>query len=282
MCAKMRRTRALHRLGAFLSALSLCFALSVPVLADDVLTGSASFSFAYAGASGSTFPISSSSSVSSGSSNLSFVVPRWGSNYKLGLGYVQGSGSLFPSGASIGIYLSCYYFSTVDGFVQSKVPTSSDFSIGTRTSSVGYTFKPVSSVSLFSPSSSYTSVSDGVTIVARLENGVGDPKTSWVLCNSPASSASVSSFPVSWYVSPASGTWTTNASDNVQLMVTNFRVVSSSSNAELDALESMADAIASQNQILSQFYGDILIPLILVERLTIKSQAEMSGKVRKM
>ena len=41
-------------------------------------------------------------------------------------------------------------------------------------------------------------------------------------------------------------------------MVTNFRVVSSSSNAELDALESMADAIASQNQILSQFYGDIV------------------------
>ena len=249
---------ALKRCGAFVAALVLCFALSVPALADDVLTGSASFSFAYAGASGSVFSISSSSSVSSGSSNLSFVVPRWGSNYKLGLGYVQGSGALLPSGASIGVYLSCYYFSAVDGFVQSKVPTSSDFSIGTRTSSVGYSFKPVSSVSLFSPSSSYTSVSDGLTIVARVDNGVGDPKTSWVLCNSPASSASVSSFPASWYVSPASGTWTTSASDNVKLMVTNFRVVSSSSNAELDALESMASNIAEQNQILSQFYGDIV------------------------
>lgn len=258
MCANLRRCVSLHRFGAFLSALSLCFALCVPVLADDVLSGSASFSFAYAGASGRTFSISSSSSVSSGSSNLSFVVPRWGSNYKLGLGYVQGSGSLLPSGASIGVYLSCYYFSTVDGFVQSKAPTSSDFSIGTRTASVDYTFKPVSSVSLFSPSSSYTSVSDGVTIVARVENGVGDPKTAWVLCNSPASSASLSSFPASWYVSPASGSWTTSASDNVKFMVSNFRVVSSSSNAELDALESMASNIAAQSQILSQFYGDIV------------------------
>lgn len=258
MCAKMRRTRALHRLGAFLSALSLCFVLTVPALADDVLTGSASFSFAYAGASGSVFFVSSSSSVSSGSSNISYTIPRWGSNYKLGLGYVQGSGALLPAGASIGIYLSCYYYSSVDGFVQSKAPTVSDFSIGTRTSSVGYTFKPVSSVSVFAPSASYTSVSDGVTIVARVDNGVGDPKTYWVLCNAPVSSAAISSIPASWYVSPASGTWTTSISDNVRLMVTNFRVVSTSSNAELDALEGMASEIAAQSQLLSQFYGDIV------------------------
>lgn len=248
----------LKRFSAFVAALVLCFALCVPALADVTLNGSALFYVGHASSSSTLFSTNSSYySANTGSSNAGLELARSSSTDKLALyGVKANDSSLLPADSSVGIYLSFWYRSR-DSFVQNKAPSASDFSIGVLSAGASsYSFKPVSSVSLFSPSDSMNSVSDGVSIVARIDNSLGNPYSTWLLRNAPASSATdVVSGPCSFYVSPVTS-WT--SSGYPSFAYSSFRVVSSASNAELDALEGMASNIAEQNQILSQFYGDIV------------------------
>lgn len=243
----------LKRFSAFVAALVLCFALSVPALADSVLSGSADFVFYYRSGAGPYWSKSEKGGyVSSGASFQGDIVSGNASAMNViraGWRSLTLSSSLVPADSQLGIYLSCFYYSSNAGS-QTKVPSKSDFSVRYTDSSIGSGVStPVSSVSLFAPSSSANSLSDGVSIVARLSNSVSSPISSVSIYNGVFSSP---------YNEPAWALALTSEGDSVYFRVTSFRVVSTASNAELDALESMADAIASQNQILSQFYGDIV------------------------
>ena len=238
--------------GAFVAALVLCFALSVPALADSVLSGNGSFQVRYRSGAGPYWntPQGSFSVYSGGSFNDDIVGSA--SSYNVvsaGWRSLTLEPSLVPAESQLGIYLSSFYYSSNAGS-QSKVPSKSDFSIRYTDSSTGVgSSLPVSSVSLFEPSSSANSKSDGVTVVARLSNSVASPVSNVSLYNGSFSSI---------YNDPAWFFALTETGDGVHLNVTSFRVVSTSSSAELDALESMAVEIANQSQILSQFYGDIV------------------------
>lgn len=243
---------ALKRCGAFVAALVLCFALSVPALADSVLSGSASFVVRYRSGTGPSWSSPEGSYfVSSGGSFNQDIVGTASSYNVVSAGWrsLTLDSSLVPADSQLGIYLSSFYYSSNAGS-QSKVPSKSDFSVRYIDSSIGSGVSaPVSSVTLFEPSSSANSKSDGVTILARLSNTPAAPISSVSLYNG--------SFPSS-YNDPSWYFALTQTGDGVHLNVTSFRVVSTSSSAELDALESMASEIANQSQILSQFYGDIV------------------------
>lgn len=238
--------------GAFVVALVLCFALSVPALADELVSGTATLkasSFSYsAGSGGSTY---NSNDLPSGNNRNGWFPALTDASYPFqGIASVSSVSSLVPSGA-IGIYFSFYYQST-DAFRQNKSPAASDFKIALYSTSVAnYVYRSPSSFSTFTPNSSQTSKSDGVSLVFRVDNSVGQPFSSWIICNGK----DISTFPLSFYVQSVSS-WSSQYS--ASWVVPSFRVVSTSSNAELDALEDMASNIAAQNSILSQFYGDIV------------------------
>lgn len=242
----------LKRFCAFVAALVLCFSLTVFVSAETVLSGSATFQVRYRSGAGpnwntpeGTFYVSSGRSfnggISGNASAYNVISAGWRS--------LSLESSLVPADSQLGVYLSSFYYSSNTGS-QSKVPSKSDFSVRYTDSSTGVgASSPVSSVSLFEPSSSANSKSDGVSIVARLSNTVASPISNVSIYNGSFSSA---------YNDPAWFFALTETGDGVHLNVTSFRVVSTSSSAELDALESMASEIANQSQILSQFYGDIV------------------------
>ena len=237
---------ALKRCGAFVAALVLCFALCVPAFADEVITGTIRLQFAtfYNG----SWSFQSYGNVSSGSSknidlNLDPLGPRvaWSFLHD----YNSTNPNLTAEGV-YGIYLSCFYASN-SGASQNHAPSSSDFSLAYKSANTGTSsFYPVSSVKLFQPSSSFNSLSDGVTILARLTQSKSNPVSEWRLVNGSYSAPS-------WTFDAVSGSFLSST-----FCITNAQIVSTSSNAELDALESMASNIAEQNQILSQFYGDIV------------------------
>lgn len=250
----MWTTDFFKRCGSFVTALILCFALSVPALADSVLSGTAEFSFRYCLSDRPTWNVSdvTQTTISSGSSYNNGIV-----DYDISKRNIVSAGwrslilssSLVPANSQIGIYLSCFYYSSNAGS-QNKVPSKSDFSVRYIDSSISSgVSSPVSSVTLFDPSSSSNSKSDGVSIVARLSNTPVAPISSVSLYNGSFSSPDNAP---SWYFA------LTSKGDYPSFKVTSFRVVSSASNAELDALEGMASEIAAQSQILSQFYGDIV------------------------
>lgn len=245
---------ALKRCGAFVSALVLCFAFSVPVFAaDSVLSGSATVTFGYRQSPGSSWLTKTQNgsgspwSISSGTSNFP------GSPYNvydynaLALKSVTLSDSLVPSGGISSLYLSFYYYATSTASSQNHVPSASDFSLRFRDTSTGsYSSSPVA-VSLFAPASDVVSKSDGVTVKARYTNSLSSPIDSVILYNGSSDSSTPS-----FFLQSVSGV------GSYAVMISSFRVVSTASNAELDALEDMASNIAAQNQILSQFYGDIV------------------------
>ena len=248
----MCTTNALKRCCAFVAALVLCFALTVFASAESVLSGSAKLDVRYGSVSSSHWSAPEGTySVSSGGSFNQDIVGTASAYNVFGAGWrsLTLSSSLVPAESQLGVYLSSFYYSSNTGS-QSKVPSKSDFSIRYTDSSTGVgSTLPVSSVSLFEPSSSANSKSDGVTVVARLTNSVASPISNVSLYNGSFSSSS--NVPAWYFALSQSG-------DGVHLKVTSFRVVSTSSSVELDALESMASNIAEQNQILSQFYGDIV------------------------
>lgn len=241
----------LKRFGAFVAALVLCFSLTVFASADSVLSGSANFEFRYRSGAGPYWYVPDiGGTVSSGGSLNRAIENSSGSNVvSAGWRSLSLSSALVPSESQLGVYLSSFYYSSNAGS-QSKVPSKSDFAIRYTDSSTGVgSTLPVSSVSLFEPSSSANSKSDGVTVVARLTNSVSSPVSNVSIYNGSFSAD---------YNAPAWFFALTATGDGVHLNVTSFRVVSTSSSAELDALESMASEIANQSQILSQFYGDIV------------------------
>ena len=107
-----------RRFGAFVAALVLCFALSVPALADDVSTSSFTFTFS---SSTSAF----AQSIQSGESSL--IVPFSSASEGISLGYLVLPPDSVSMTGSIGVYLSFFYFSSSTGARQNKVPVSSDF-----------------------------------------------------------------------------------------------------------------------------------------------------------
>lgn len=241
----------LKRFGAFVAALVLCFSLTVFASADSVLSGSANFEFRYRPGAGPYWYVPDvGGTVSSGGSFNRAIESSSGSNLvAAGWRSLTLSSALVPAESQLGVYLSSFYYSSNTGS-QSKVPSKSDFSIRYTDSSTGVgSTLPVSSVTLFEPSSSANSKSDGVTVVARLTNSVSSPVSNVSIYNGSFSAD---------YNAPAWFFALTATGDGVHLNVTSFRVVSTSSSAELDALESMASEIANQSQILSQFYGDIV------------------------
>lgn len=242
----------LKRFSAFVAALVLSFSLTVFASAEAVLSGSANLQVLYRSGVGPSWssPQGTYSVSSGGSFNKDIVgTPSAYNVVSAGWRSLSLESSLVPADSQLGIYLSSFYYSSNAGS-QSKVPSKSDFSIRYTDSSTGVgSSSPVSSVSLFEPSSSANSKSDGVTVVARLTNSVSSPVSNVSIYNGSFSAD---------YNAPAWFFALTATGDGVHLNVTSFRVVSASSSAELDALESMASNIAEQNQILSQFYGDIV------------------------
>lgn len=236
----------LKRFSAIVAALVLCFALSAPALADEVITGTIRLQFGtfYNG----SWSFQAFGNVSSGTSkNIDLNLDPLGS--RVAWSFLHDYNSTNPDLTAegvYGIYLSCFYASN-SGASQNHAPSSSDFSLAYKSANTGTSsFYPVSSVKLFQPSSSFNSLSDGVTILARLTQSTSNPVSEWRLVNGSYSAPS-------WTFDAVSG-----SSLSSTFCITNAQIVSTSSNAELDALESMASNIAEQNQILSQFYGDIV------------------------
>lgn len=245
----------LKRFGAFVAALVLCFVLSVPAFAEEILSGSVNFHvIAHHLYSGTDYgwDASRTLSISSGSSaNVLLDGDGFAGTFsQFAFWHFSLANSFFPSNSQSGIYLSFYYGSPQTGS-QNHVPSASDFKLRYKDSDTGaYKYAPIS-VTLFSPSSSLNSLSDGVTVSSRLSNLPSAPISTVRLANGdPDGHAPSFIFNFASPVSTSSVLCYTN--------VTSFRVVSTASNAELDALEDMASNIAAQNQILSQFYGDIV------------------------
>lgn len=238
-----------RRFGAFVTALILCFALSVSALADEVISGTARFDVSLYSGSWSSQELGRFSSGTgrdfSLTSSTSASRAGW---YRYYPSSSSTSSNISTSAeGTYGIYISCFYASN-SGAKQNHAPTRSDFSLVYTSSNTGVSSShPVQSVQLFSPSSSYSSLSDGVTVTARFTQSNSDKITAWRVYNGSDNLPS-------WTFDSISG----NFSQTVYFCVTNAQVVSTSSNAELDALEGMASEIANQSQILSQFYGDIV------------------------
>lgn len=239
MCMK----NVFRRFGAFVSALVLCFALCIPAFADEVSTSFFPFIF-------STSTSSFDKDVQSGKS--SFVVPFNSESQGISWAYMVVPPDSVSMTGSIGIYFSFFYFSSATGARQNKVPSASDFRLYgydlAGTMNAGTT-----SIKLFSPSFSYTSMSDGVSLVGRISASNGNPLEKGI-------NFSNGSWSPSWgyrnftFV-PVSGSF---PAGDAGMYVTSFRIVSSGVSADLDALEDMASEISNQSQILSQFYGDIV------------------------
>ena len=246
---------ALKRCGAFVAASVLCFLLSVPALADEVLSGDVDFTvLAHHLYSGEDYGWDASRylSISSGSSaNVLLDGDGFAGTFsQFAFWRFSLPDSFFPSDSQSGIYLSFYYGSPQTGS-QNHLPSVSDFRVRYLVSdTMAYKDAPVS-VTLFSPQSSLNSLSDGVTLVSRLTNSPSSP-ISYVWVGNGSIDTRAPSF-IFNFASPV-----ITSSALCYTNVTSFRVVSTASNAELDALEDMASNIAAQNQILSQFYGDIV------------------------
>ena len=240
------------RFVALVSALVLCFALTVPAMADESLSGKATFFVGSrsSGAGSWSFSASNQFTQSVPTSNYSFSKDFGYGDYDVALGKISLGPALFPSGSECGVYLSFFYSSNASAN-QLKAPVVSDFSTALTSSDTGaVSVKRASSLSLFSPNSSRNSNSDGVSVVFRVSNPVASPVSSVVLFQG---SAYPSVSPVFYFTGEFP-----NSSNYFYLVISSFRVVSTSSSAELDALEDMASEIANQSQILSQFYGDIV------------------------
>ena len=238
----------LKRFSAFVSALVLCFSLSVSALADEVLYGDlALYSLIF---SSSWSPLDNPVVLNSASdSTVNVTVPPGGfSRFAWHRLAFYGSSPPDISAEGVyGVYLSGFYYSGA-GARQNHAPTRSDFSLFYHSSATATTVSvPVQSVKLFSPSISANSKSDGVTVSARFTQSKVDKITNPILCNGTLSIPS-------WTFDCVSGNFDTP----VVFRCTSARYVRTSSSAELDALESMASEIANQSQILSQFYADIV------------------------
>lgn len=261
MCIK----NVFRRFCAFVAALVLCFALCVPAFANGANSSvSASFDWTYFGFSGKN---SSGSMLFGGTSNVTSVsAPFYGSNSPF-LTYTMSSveKSLNPASIGIGFFdfslSSNVWMSGAVGLYVSLYLDSLSFS------SSGYDWFNCSVSQL---QSIYT---------AYFEDHVGNEQTSAVTVTSfnPVLASASQGYTFKAQViapqeSPISklgirssglGFGYLNSSDSYDLLglrlyIPSCTVVVTSNSDELAALENMADSIASQSQILSQFYADII------------------------
>lgn len=251
----------LNRFGAFVTVPVLCFVLSVSCFAsspDSNPDVSAELSF---------YTNARVSSLYQGGKNLqsSVSAPFYGSNSPFSSYTWKNSFSpdsndflcIFPtrfelSSASwfsgvIGLYCS-FYAVVNDGNVSGSwgsLPTSSQYQmfyidhlgVEHTTSLTGESFIPVSSGS---------SVSSGMTFKASV---IADQ-------SSPVSAVGFSQKQLEslWNFYPS----VSLTNPNISLVFPSCTVVVTSNSDELAALENMADNIAAQNQIMSQYYGQIV------------------------
>lgn len=251
----------LKRFGAFVTVPVLCFALSVPCFAassDSNPDVSAELSFHTNARVSSIYQVGKNlqSSVSAPfyGSNSPFSSYTWKNSFSpdsndflciFPTRFELSSASWF-SGV-IGLYCS-FYAVVNDGNVSGSwgsLPTSSQYQmfyidhlgVEHTTSLTGESFIPVSSGS---------SVSPGMTFKASV---IADQ-------SSPVSAVGFSQKQLQsiWNFYPS----VSLTNPNISLVFPSCTVVVTSNSEELVALESMADNIASQNQIMSQYYGQIV------------------------
>lgn len=255
----------LKRFGAFVAVLVLCFALCVPAFAEDANPSvSASFDWTYFGFSGKN---SSGSMLYGGMPNVTSVsAPFYGSNTpfltytlspedkalnpaSIGIGFSDFSlsSNVWLSGA-VGLYVSLYLdslsFSSGD-YDWFNLPVSRLQSLYTAyfEDHVGNEQTSAVTVTAFNPV--LASASQGYTFKAQ----VIAPQ------EAPISKLGIRS--------SGAGFGYLNSSDSygllgLRLYIPSCTVVVTSTSDELVALENMADSIAAQNQIMSQFYGQIV------------------------
>lgn len=259
MCAKIRMF--VLRFCAFLSALSLCFVFSVPCFAastDSNPDVAAELTWrSYIGGVHDSGFLQKSVAAPFYGSNSPFATYTH-SGYSVDAGnYVNGTFSRFElssadwfSGA-IGLYTS-FYFIVGDGNIPGTwqvVPAGSAFAdhyqffyvdhLGTEhiTSLTSSGFTPVVSGS---------SVSPGYTFKASFVANQEEP-ISALGFKAENLTEFLKFHPTSALSSPT-----------VSFVFPSCTVVVTSSSDELAALENMADSIARQNQIMSQFYGEVI------------------------
>ena len=259
MCAK--KCSIVLRFGAFLSALSLCFVLSVPCFAAS--TGSnpdvaAELTWrSYIGGVHDSGALQKSVSAPFYGSNSPFAAYTH-SGYSVDAGnYINGTFSRFElssadwfSGA-IGLYTS-FYFIVGDGNISGTwqdVPAGSVFANRYQFFYVDHLgVEHVTSLtsSGFTPAVTGSSVSPGYTFKASFVADQGEP----------ISALGFKAINLNEYLKfhPAS----VLSYPTVSLVFPSCTVVVTSNSDELAALENMADSIAQQNQILSQFYGEVI------------------------
>lgn len=251
----------LKRFGAFVSALVLCFALSVPCLAvspDSNPDVSAELSF---------HTNARVSSIYLGGKTLqsSVSAPFYGSNspfssYTWKYSFSPDSNDflcIFPTrfelsstswfSGVIGLYCS-FYAVVNDGNVSGtwgSLATPSQYQMF-YIDHLGVEHTTSLNGESFTPASSGPSVSPGLTFKASV---IADQ-------SSPVSAVGFSQKQLQsiWDFYPSASL----ANPNISLVFPSCTVVVTSNSGELAALESMADGIAAQNQIMSQYYGQIV------------------------
>lgn len=254
-----------RRFAAFVAALVLCFALSVSAFAQESNPSvSASFDWTYFGFSGKS---GSGPMLFGGVSNVTSVsAPFYGSNTpfltytmsfdhkelnpaSIGLGFFDFSLSSndWMSGA-VGLYVSMYVDSlsfSSGGYDWFNFPVSQLQGLYTSyfEDHVGNEQSSAVAVTTFDPV--LASASQGYTFKAQ----VIAPQ------EAPISKLGIRSSGV--------GFGFLNSSDSYELLglrlyIPSCTVVVTSNSDELAALENLADSISAQNQIMSQFYGQIV------------------------
>lgn len=253
---------ALKRCGAFVAALVLCFALIVPALAYENSNPSVGAEL--------TWECNAYSTLSGGPGVDSFVgqkavsAPFYGSNsafdshsfssfsspvvrfYCMPQRFELSSADWF-SGA-VGLYVS-FYSVLGDGNISGSwdSPLSSSFFNMFYVDHLGSEHLGDLTIDTFTPAVLGSSVSPGYTFKANLIAEQSSPVSAvGFSLNNP--NLRFNRF------------LPTNSLDSLtcSFVFPSCTVVVTSSSSELSALESMADSISQQNQILSQFYGDII------------------------
>lgn len=261
----MSAYNVLKRCGAFVAALILCFALSVPVFAQESNpTFSASFDWTNFGFSGKN---GSGTMFFGGASNLTSVsAPFYGSNTPF-LTYTMSFDEKASNPASIGIGFFDFSLASNDwmsgavGLYVSMYLDSLSFSSGTY----DWFNRPASELQNL--------------YIAYFEDHVGNEQTSSVTVSTfnPVLASASQGYTFKAHVvapqeapisklgmrSGGAGFGYLNSSESyvlsgLRLYIPSCTVVVTSNSDELAALENMADSIAAQNQIMSQFYGQIV------------------------
>lgn len=261
----MCTSNALKRCGAFVAALVLCFVLSVSTIAEEANpTVSASFNWSYFGLAGKN---GSGTMLFGGSPHVTSVsAPFYGSNTPF-LTFTMSFDDKALNPASIGIGFSDFSLVSNDwmsGAVGLYVSMYID-SLSFSSSDYDWFNRPVSQLQ-----SLYT---------AYFEDHVGNEQTSSVTVTSfnPALASSSQGYTFKAQVvasqdapisklgirSSTVGFSYLNSSNayellGLRLFIPSCTVVVTSNSDELATLENMADSIAAQNQIMSQFYGQIV------------------------